>query len=387
MWTLLLENEKALSQIERIKADVLIADYGVVWKCPYLLSHRLGIPTIAFGAFIEPWIARIPYLPSYVPTYFLPFTDRISFTERSKNAFVAFVAGFFKPYREDLTDVIEAYQVYGGVTEMDSLVADQTLLWLYSTHVVLDYPKPSMPNVVTAGGMTCEPGKPLPGDVLDIINKSRKGVILVSFGSTTSDFPPVMTQKFLAAFASFPEHTFLWRFNKDYQELPTNVIAKNWLPQNDLLANSKVRLFITHCGQRSLFEAVYHAKPLLGVPLFYDQEYNAKLLKTKGYGESIDIHTFTSDELRQKLTMVLEDGNYKARIETASEIFHDDPEGPRKRVARMVEQVIKHGTGHLRSSASDLSWYQYWMLDIAALVCTVSFVFVYIIYIIVIRFR
>ncbi len=34
----------------------------------------------------------------------------------------------------------------------------------------------------------------------------------------------------------------------------------------------------------------------------------------------------------------------------------DDPEGPRKRVARMVEQVIKHGTGHLRSSASpDLS--------------------------------
>ena len=386
--TLLMENEKALSQLERIKADVLIADYAVIWKCPYLLSHRLGIPTIAFGAFVEPWIARIPYLPSYVPTYFLPFTDRMSFTERSKNAFVAFVAGFFKPYREDLTDVIEAYQVYGEVTDIDSLVADQTLLWLYSTHVVLDYPKPSMPNVVTAGGMTCEPGKPLSGDVLDIISKSSKGVIVVSFGSTTSDFPLVMTRKFLTAFASFPEYTFLWRFNKKEDlEFPTNVIAKNWLPQNDLLANSKVRLFITHCGQRSLFEAVYHAKPLLGVPLFYDQEYNAKLLTTKGYGESIDIHTFTIDELRQKLTMVLEDGNYKARIETASEIFHDDPETPRERVARMVQQVIKHGDGHLRSSASELSWYQYWMLDIAGVVCTVSFAILYISYRIIIRFR
>ena len=385
---LLLENEKALSQLERIKVDVLIADYAVVWKCPYLLSHCLGIPTIAFGAFIEPWIARIPYLPSYIPTYFLPFTDRMSFTERSKNAFVAFVAGFFKPYREDLTDVIEAYQVYGEVTDIDSLLADQTLLWLYSTHVVLDYPKPSMPNVVTAGGMTCEPGKPLSGDVLDIINKSSKGVILVSFGSTTSDFPPVMTEKFLAAFASFPEYIFLWRFNnKDGLEFPNNVIVKTWLPQNDLLANSKVKLFITHCGQRSLFEAVYHAKPLLGVPLFYDQEYNAKLLKTKGYGESIDIHTFTSDELRQKLRMVLEEGHYKARMKTASEIFHDDPETPRERVARMVQQVINHGCGHLRSSASELSWYQYWMLDIAGVVCTVSFAVLYISYRIIVRFR
>ena len=386
--TLLLENEEALSQLESIKVDVLIADYAVMWKCPYLLSHRLRIPTIAYGAFVEPWIARIPYLPSYVPTYFLPFTDRMSFTERSKNAFVAFVAGFFKPSREDLTDIIEAYKVYGELTDIDSLVAEQTLLWLYSTHVVLDYPKPSMPNVVTAGGVTCEPGKPLPEDILDIVNKSKKGAILVSFGSAASHFPSIITQKFVAAFASFPEYIFLWRFNnKDDLEFPANVMPTKWLPQNDLLANSKVKLFITHCGQRSLFEAVYHAKPLLGVPLFYDQDYNAKLLKTKGYGESIDIHTFTSDELKQKLTLVLDDGNFKARVETASEIFHDDPEMPRERVGRMVQQVIKHGVGHLRSSASDLSWYQYWMLDIAAVVCTVSFVVLYISYRIIVRFR
>ncbi len=132
--------------------------------------------------------------------------------------------------------------------------------------------------------------------------------------------------------------------------------------------------FITHCGQRSLFEAVYHAKPLLGVPLFYDQQYNARFLETKGYGESIDIHTFTEDDLRQKMTLVLEDRRYKTRMETASDIFRDDPEAPRERVARMVEQVLKHGTGHLRSSALDLSWYHYWMLDIAAAVCIASFV-------------
>ena len=172
--TLLLQNEEALSQLERVKADVLIADFGVVWKCPYLISLRLGIPTIPFGPVVEPWLARIPYLPSYVPTYFIPFTDRMSFAERAKNTFVAFVAGFFVPHRVDLTDVIEAYKVYGNITGIDSLV-EQTPLWLYSTHLVLDYPKPTMPNVVAVGGITTGPGKPLSGDVLEIVSNSDKG--------------------------------------------------------------------------------------------------------------------------------------------------------------------------------------------------------------------
>ena len=163
-------------------------------------------------------------------------------------------------------------------------------------------------------------------------------------------------------------------------EFPANVITNSRLPQNDLLANSNVKLLITHCGQKTLFEAVYHAKPLIGASLFYDQKYNARVLEAKGYGESVNILTFTSDELRQKLIKVLENESYKTRMETASEIFHDDPETPRQRVARMVEQVMKHGSGHLRSSAYNLSWYQHWMLDIAAIACSVSFVVLYLSY-------
>ena len=235
--TVLLENEDALLQLERIEADVLIADYAVMWKCPYLISLRLGIPTIPFGLFVEPWVGRLPYLASYVPTYFLPVADRMSFTERAKNAFVAFVAGFLSPFHPDLTDAIDAYKVYGDITDIDSLL-EQTPLWLYSTHLVLDYPKPTMPNVVPAGGMTTTLGKPLSGDVLDIVNKSRKGVILVSFGSLASYLTPQITQRIIAAFASIPEYTFLWRFdNRNKVEFPANVIVKDWLPQNDLLAH------------------------------------------------------------------------------------------------------------------------------------------------------
>ncbi len=369
--TLLSEKQKALSQLEKIKADLMITDYAVTWKCPYLFSLRLGIPTIVFGSFFEPWLARIPYLPSHIPTYFLPVTDRMTFAQRMQNVFTSFAFGSLSPFRVDLSDMRKC-KAYRNVTDMDSLVV-QTSLWLYSTHLVLEYPRPIMPNVVHAGGMTAGPGKPLSGDILDIINRSGKGVILVSFGSMASHLPAAITQRFLAVFTTFPGYSFIWRFNnKDDLEFPANVITKEWLPQNDLLASDKVKVLVTHCGQRSLYEAIYHAKPLLGVPLLYHQKYNAKFVTDRGYGESIDIQTFTVHELRQKMALVLEDESYKIKMEAASEIFRNDPETPLERAVRMVEQVIKYDVGHLKTSAYDLFWYQYWMLDIAAVVCTVS---------------
>ena len=239
--SLLLESEEALSQLETIKADALITDYGPILKYPYLMSFRLGITTIAFGAYVEPWLSRTPFLHSFVPTYFLPFTDRMTFAERAKNAFVAFVMGFLSPLRHHIADAIEAYKVYDDINDIDSLV-EQTSLWLHSTHVVLDYPKPAMPNVVAACGMTTEPGKQLFGDILDILNQSKEGIILVSFGSIASHFPPQITQQFISVFASFQEYTFIWRFdNKNNLSFPTNVVTKEWLPQNDLLARPGVK--------------------------------------------------------------------------------------------------------------------------------------------------
>ncbi len=43
-----METEEYLLKLEKIKSDVLIADYAAMWKCPNLLSLRLGIPTIVY---------------------------------------------------------------------------------------------------------------------------------------------------------------------------------------------------------------------------------------------------------------------------------------------------------------------------------------------------
>ena len=40
-----------------------------------------------------------------------------------------FMAGFFRPHSDVMTNVIDAYQKYREISNMDSLVTDQTLLF------------------------------------------------------------------------------------------------------------------------------------------------------------------------------------------------------------------------------------------------------------------
>lgn len=52
-----------------------------------------------------------------------------------------------------------------------------------------------------------------------------------------------------------------------------------------------------------------------------------------------------------------------------SAISKDEPESSLDRAVWWAEYTIRHkGTKHLRSSALDLAWYQYLLLDIVALI-------------------
>ena len=83
-----------------------------------------------------------------------------------------------------------------------------------------------------------------------------------------------------------------------------------WLPQNDLLGHNKTRLFITHAGVNSMYEAGYHGVPVVAVPLFADQFGNAGKLEGKGMGLTVDIHTTNTKELGDTIQRVLTEPQY-----------------------------------------------------------------------------
>jgi glucuronosyltransferase len=66
-------------------------------------------------------------------------------------------------------------------------------------------------------------------------------------------------------------------------------------------------LFITQCGLQSFQEAVYHGVPILGIPVFSDQKYNAKKIATEEIGLQLPFQELTKEKLLTSINVILND--------------------------------------------------------------------------------
>jgi len=64
-------------------------------------------------------------------------------------------------------------------------------------------------------------------------------------------------------------------------------------------------MFITQCGQQSVQEAVYHGVPILGIPFFADQKYNAKKIITEEVGLQLPFKEITKQTLLTSINAIL----------------------------------------------------------------------------------
>jgi len=378
------DNDDVLEQLELEKYDVAFVDGLFFTKCFYLIPHQLQIPWITYADAVDPLLVRVPWLPSFVPNAIAPFSDQMSFIERLRNAVNSFFFSFLLPMyfqKSKNHEVMEKFRRYGYFSSLDELMS-RSALWFVSKDVVLDYPRPMMPNMVNIGGLTVKrsSGK-LPRDIQNFVNGAKKGVLLMTFGSVTSTIPAHMLEKFSSVFFRLDGYRVIWKLkNTDSVKLPDNVMISQWLPQNDILAHPSVKLFITHSGNNGQYEAVYYGVPMIGFYLMGDQIYNAKRLDHKGYGVSMNLYDFTADELLANIHKILGDKSYKERVMKASEIFRSQVQSPVERAVFWIEHICRFGGDHLRSAGNDLPLYSYLMLDILAFILITLHIFIYLLY-------
>ena len=381
LWTM--RNDEILDIMETERFDLAVVDGLVFVQCIYLIPHRLQVPWVTYTDAVDPLALRLPWLPSFVPNVLLPYTESMTFSQRLANtaAVVAFSLASTLVGLNPPAEVTEKYQKYGAFSSVDEL-ASWSLLWLYSKDSVLDYPRPMMPNVVEVGGLTIRRATgQLPPEITEFIAGAENGIVLMTFGSSASSFPVVIAEKFLTAFRRLDGYRVIWRMrNTDALDIPDNVMIAPWLPQNDILAHSSVRLFITHCGNNGQYEAVYHGVPMIGFPVGGDQVYNARRLDHKGYGLSMDLYDFTADQLLDNIHKVLDDRSYTERITKASEIFRNQVQSPVERATFWIEHVCRFGGDHLRSAGNDLPLYSYLMLDVLAFCLVVVHALVFLLF-------
>lgn len=362
-----LEDEDLPVKLGKLHLDLAIVDGFSGTRCLYLIMYKLGIPYISLATQYEPWLLRNPALPSFVPFPLAGiFTEKMTFFERIRNlvTLVDWTAWTGMPFTED--SFLRKYLPEN--TEVTySWLAARSLLWLVDSDVVIDYVRPTMANEINVAGLLTRPSRPLPPDLETFANDSSEGFIVASFGTSGVLEDEKSFEKFVSAFARLKQRVF-WKFSNEIPAnwtsgIPPNVMLMKWLPQNDLLGHRNCKLFVTHCGTNSQFEALYHAVPMLGIPVFADQPYWARVMEYRGNGRFFDLSVFTSDLLFDSIIEVLSNTSYLENIQRGSAIFKDRPQTPQERAVWWVEHVLRHGGKHLHSFALDMPWYEYLMLD------------------------
>ena len=93
---LVVGNEPLMERLATSRFDLAVVDGVLLMKCIYLIPHRLGLPFVTYADVPDPFIARVPWIPSFVPTNIGTFTDRMSFLERMKNTVTMLAISFVK---------------------------------------------------------------------------------------------------------------------------------------------------------------------------------------------------------------------------------------------------------------------------------------------------
>lgn len=93
---------------------------------------------------------------------------------------------------------------------------------------------------------------------------------------------------------------------------------ETWVPQVEVLAHPSVRAFVSHAGAGSVQEALWFGKPMLAIPLVWDQYYNSWALEQMGWGLRMDKLKLTRGKLARGLARLLHEPQFRRRARSLS---------------------------------------------------------------------
>jgi MGT family glycosyltransferase len=169
------------------------------------------------------------------------------------------------------------------------------------------------------------------------LRKGKGSLVYLSLGSLGSADVDLM-RRLVAVLAETPHRYIVSKGPRaDEFDLPDNMWGEARLPQTSIIGS--VDVVITHGGNNTTTEALHFGKPMVMLPLFWDQYDNAQRIHETGRGIRLDTYGFEDDELRDAVSRLAGDGDLQARMRSEGRAIRA-ADGTR-RAADLIESVAR----------------------------------------------
>jgi MGT family glycosyltransferase len=276
---------------ERMMLNTLIDMYVPMYKTLVPIFHKYSpdllvidravIPAMDLAQQMSlPYIIQTRFLGNFVPTsskyprFGTSYSIHMNLWQRCLN--------FFRPYWL-LPRFLPAIR---KLNQVRSKCSDKKLSDPFSQHLMIvgtafgiEIPRPLPPLVQMVGPIFPKILEPLSPSLSKWLEAGEEvtGVVYIAFGTLANI--ESWQAKALAEGLTGTRFRVLWSLPKSQQHilpsLPSSFRLEHFVPQQSVLSHPAVRAFISHCGMNSINEALYWEKPLLALPFFGDQHYNA----------------------------------------------------------------------------------------------------------------
>jgi MGT family glycosyltransferase len=314
-------DDRLVEIFEEVEPDAIVEDN----VCAFPAIPASGRPWARIVS-CNPLELKDPELP---PTFSgLPLEDPSSW------------ADFRAEYRRAIADLQSGFSEYcrsrGAPPLPDGeLIHESPWLNLYLYPRELDYPRsqPLRPNWhnLESSVRTTDPSWSVPAPLAD----AEGSLVYVSLGSLGSGDVPLMRR--LVESLSGTPHRYVVSKGPQHEsyELADNMVGEEFLPQASLLP--EVELVITHGGNNTVTECLHFGKPMVVLPVFWDQHDNAQRIHETGFGVRLPTYEFDDRALADSIDGLLADADLRVRLDRVSERLRTSPGNVR--AAELIERL------------------------------------------------
>lgn len=374
---------------KKVKFDLVLFE-GLIHTAYLGLIPKLGNPPFISMVTLNPMCLFGIYddsfmcIPSHIPDVLSGYTEKMNLFQRMDN----FLLQLYSNYKriemlKHQNSLVEKYLGLPGF-HGEEWEKKRTLLFV-SSFWLLAHPRPMLPNVILLGPLHIQKIKPLNEDLQAWMDGAKDGVIYFSLGSNmrSASMKEIQRNAFLEAFREFSTYRVIWKWEDDtLPNISPNVICRKWLPQQSVLNHSKVKLFITQGGLQSSQEAVYFGVPIIGIPIFADQDTNVRRLESLGIGKFLDFEAITKELVQTTIRSILDDKKIYEKVSTYSILAKSQIMSPVDTALWWIEYVLKAkgNLDHLKLNLTEIPWYQFIMLDVIAVISGALLITFYVMY-------